>query len=1230
MKTVSKAFVLGALLASSAWPQSGNATVSGSVRDQSGAYIPAAAVTLRQMATAVVLKTTTNEVGFYMFPGVVPGPYQLSVEAAGMQKFEGTLVAQVQQSVVVDVTLKVGQTGTEVTVLDVTPMVTTDNPTLGHVLERERIEQLPINGRNVGSLLQTVPGMEGNRAYGQKTGTQDMLLDGASIGDRLWGYTSQRRPPGLDTIQEFKVENNNSSAKLTRPVTVILATRAGSNQLHGAAFETARNNAIGVARSRTDTWTTGAPKYIRNEFGASSGGPVWLPKIYNGRNRTFWFFSYEGYRYAGAYRWNGAVPTQAMRNGDMRGLVDSRGNLYRIYDPWTTNTTTWERQPMAYGGQVNVIDPKLMSPLAKQLLDITPLPTLPEVSPMLDSNWWGVGPDWSRQWTISTRIDHRFTDNDRFFARYTKGGERTMSQDWNLPYAAGSGPLNGVPGTVRRIAPNQNLALSYVKTFSPVFFNELLASAAKDKRYKGTGEPGVKYADMMGLPNPMGVPGWPGIYDAGLDLYWETDNTQDSPFSYFIVDDNATRIRGRHEFQFGFHWRGDRLNILPDQQQPQGNHSFASLSTTLYDPTTSRTNPGGTPYTGSNLANFYLGLATYSNQFVRGYYYARGREWAGYFQDNYKMTPRLTLNLGLRYEFFPAYKEKNNFMSGFDFGQRAIVLGDTLQNFYRIGATLPVIVERFQSLGAKFITYQEAGLPQKLMHDDYRNFGPRLGLAYRVGDGVRSFVVRTGYRLSYFPLPVRSWGVTMRSNTPFTNRFYGNSPNSAARSPDGIANYLMRSVPTVVAGVNSRDVVSLSDPKSVLGITRGSATSLFFDPHQPTSRAHDWNFTLEKEVMQNTVVRAAYVGNAGRYLDQTLAFNSAVPDMIWYVTTGLPLPTGEYSAVARRSWDQTVYGGISRYQKSGYSNYHGWQLEFERRYTKGYGFQVFYVGGNPMTATGMAELAGSIPEENQYLPGAVPTEWKKRNDFLNYQRDTSIPHHRVRWNWIVDLPFGKGKPLLHNAGGVLNRIVGGWQVAGMGSWGTRYITLPTGVFPNFGTGKIEIYDKKYPIGDCTSGTCYPAYLWWNGYLPADKINSVDPATGKPNGYMGIPANYKPAAQPIWPWPVQPNRNDPMYPYYGTNTVWIPLKNGTVQRLTYNDNLPAWRNQYIRGPASWNMDASLFKTVPLAEGVQLRLNGDFFNVLNRPGTPNAGSNGILSMRSSALTARQIQLTVRLIW
>src|SRR5688572_23904646 len=258
-----------ALLTPSAWPQTSTATVSGTTKDQTGAVIPGAAVSLTNKNTNISSKTTTNASGSYVFPGTLPGPYSLVVEAPGMQKFEGALTVQVQQNAVVNVTLKVGQTATEVSVQDVTPLLQTANATLGHVLERKRIEQLPINGRNVTNLLQTVPGMEGTRAFGLREGSYEISLDGSSLIDRNYGGVFNRQP-GLDSIQEFVVENNSSSAKFTRPTSLVLTTKSGTNRLHGSAFETNRNNAIGKARSRTESYTK-APFLNRNEFGVSAG-----------------------------------------------------------------------------------------------------------------------------------------------------------------------------------------------------------------------------------------------------------------------------------------------------------------------------------------------------------------------------------------------------------------------------------------------------------------------------------------------------------------------------------------------------------------------------------------------------------------------------------------------------------------------------------------------------------------------------------------------------------------------------------------------------------------------------------------------------------------------------------------------------------------------------------------------------------------------------------------------
>src|SRR5215831_7572621 len=283
------------LLTFPAWPQASTGTVSGTIKDRTGALIPSASVTLTNTATNVSAKTVANGTGFYVFPGATAGPYTLTAESPGMQKFEGTLTVQSQESTVVDITLNLGSTTAQVAVTEVTPLVQTDNATLGETLERVRLEQLPINGRSLTSLLQTVPGQEGTRAFGLRDFSFEMALDGAALADRYSWNTVTARQPGLDSVQEFRVENNGSSAKFARPTSIVVTTKSGTNGFHGSLFETNRNSGIGVARKREDTFTK-APYLNRNEFGASAGGPVYIPKLYNGKNKTFWFFAWEPLR----------------------------------------------------------------------------------------------------------------------------------------------------------------------------------------------------------------------------------------------------------------------------------------------------------------------------------------------------------------------------------------------------------------------------------------------------------------------------------------------------------------------------------------------------------------------------------------------------------------------------------------------------------------------------------------------------------------------------------------------------------------------------------------------------------------------------------------------------------------------------------------------------------------------------------------------------------------------
>jgi len=544
---------------------------------------------------------------------------------------------------------------------------------------------------------------------------------------------------------------------------------------------------------------------------------------------------------------------------------------------------------------------------------------------------------------------------------------------------------------------------------------------------------------------------------------------------------------------------------------------------------------------------------------------------------------------------------------------------------YAVGATLPSIVKAFTSLGMKFESPAEAGLPEHLMKDNWFDFGPRAGFAYRLTSGRRSLVVRGGYALFGYPMPTFQFDQRMRANPPTTAQFIKNL-NSAAQSPDGNHNYQLQSAPTVIAGVNSANVLDLSQPG---GITRGNFTIDYFDPNQPTSRAHQWNFTLEREVLQNTLLRIGYVGTHGSRLDQYYSYNTAPNAYIWYVTTGSPTPTGANAGVSGRPFENTLLGDIERYQKTGWSNANAFQFELQRRFSRGYAFQAFYVMTNAFRAGGRGWQDDMIPGAAVFLPGAVPEDINARNRFLNYRRDTDVSKHRLRWNWIVDLPFGHDKKWLAHTNGFWNRVVGGWQLAGNGNLNSRYLALPASFW---NTGKVRVYGKQYPIQDCRSGVCYSGYLYYNGYIPANRINSYDAKTGKPNGVMGVPSSFQPAALPLHPTPADGgNPSDPWYAYYDTNAVLVTLNNGSVQRIDLNNNLNPWRNQFVPAPMNWNLSASLFKAVRISERVTARLNADFFNVLNMPGTtlPNS-TTGIILNQTSQNDARNLQVTLRLQW
>jgi hypothetical protein len=333
--------LLAALFALTLTAQTGNGTVQGAVKDASGASIPGATVAIVNTATMVENSTKTNDVGLFVFPPVVPGNYTITAQSPGMETWKGAFLLRVGQTTEISPVMKVGAVTTQVNVAgEVAPLVTTSDATISTNLENTRIQQLPVNGRNIAQeVLITTPGfvggLDGNSNpidIGLRDGVE-LYQDGAVKRNRDVGDWSMS--PGTDSVQEVEVQTSLSSAKFDRPGSVLLSTKSGSNGIHGSAFETNRNSGVGVARARTDYYTK-PPHYVRNEFGVSLGGPVYIPKVYNGKNRTFFFFAYEGARKGQASTTSTTMPTLAERNGDYSGLLDSLGRLTVIYDPLST------------------------------------------------------------------------------------------------------------------------------------------------------------------------------------------------------------------------------------------------------------------------------------------------------------------------------------------------------------------------------------------------------------------------------------------------------------------------------------------------------------------------------------------------------------------------------------------------------------------------------------------------------------------------------------------------------------------------------------------------------------------------------------------------------------------------------------------------------------------------------------------------------------------------------
>lgn len=1249
--------------------QSGAGSIQGTVTDSTGAVIPGASIHVVNLATGVSVDTKSNKVGFYQVPSLFTGTYSVTVTATGMKSYKQNIELLVDQSAVINATLSAGAVTQQVEVnANLVQLTTKDSGEVGTTLENARINQLPMNGRNILTLAnETTPGLDKcnqapSCANGLMPGATVYVVDGVTLESREFGGTNAgaNALPDPDSIEEVKIDTSGEGAQYATPATGVMTTKSGTNRLHGSFFETARNNGWGIAKSRDDASNFTAPHLVRNEFGASIGGPIVLPHIYHGKDKSFFFFAYERYSLAQTAYELGTVPTMAMRNGDWSGLVTKAGTLQQLYDPNSTiaNPTCptptggtannkWCRTPfpVSAGGAPNQIPLTRISPIAQEIYAITPQPTNSQ-NPLLANNIDIANPNYVVAPNITFRLDHVFNENNRAYLRYTSNltsntGLRNNPSNEPASIAASVNGITFPANSVGLSSTPSHLyaaAAGYTHIFSPTFFSETILSQQwlSEDNFAGGPGPTTDFESEMGLPNNFGEKGFPEFSASILTL-------GGTFYQYGItgiisnLDENLTKTSGKHQIQFGGRYRHERFGYLENQQYEHVD--FGDYATALENPSSSAQSPAAYTNTGYSDADEFLGAPQdYIVNLQPPYLHFHDMEFDAYVQDNYHVSRNLTLNLGLRYEAHPGPWMKNGTIDGFDMKNDALVL-PSVSNLIAKGYTTQAVIQNIENDGGKIESPEQAGQPSNLFNNYDLMFLPRLGFAWQASQRWGT-VLRGAYGKYLYPVPIYFSLVAPSQFAPFSVP-YEESYISAAQAPDALPNYLLRTSQSNaanppagqpgIAGVNSSGAVNSSTTNSILpGIN-----PVFMDTDDAPDNVTQVNVTIEQPMKGNSALRLSWNYAHDSNLWNYYYFNNHPTQYVWEMKTGTTQPNGtvigsnQYAATATGPYDQTTWGSNLREdQKTGWSTDNMLQANYQRLFHRGIAYQISYIWSKPMKTGGESGSDGYVYPSANYLYSSVSTMtpaygavleptlppaqpagtapyayYKALNKFEEYKVDTSFPKQEVKFNWIVDLPIGHNKWLLSHSNRFVDEIVGGWQFAGDGNIHSLDFAVTSS---NWGpANRLQVYKHKYPVTDCTSGACHKVDEWFNGYiaptfLPSNNSNaSCKLASGL---VTGLPGSWVPYQSPI---DTDCNPSDPAYTHYGANEVSITLPGQKAADIAYNPGsyVNPFTKTVLNGPFNWTADMSLFKVLPITEQMNLRFNMDAFNVFNIQGLGN---------------------------
>ncbi|HWF93068.1 MAG TPA: carboxypeptidase regulatory-like domain-containing protein, partial [Terriglobales bacterium] len=1065
--------LLCSVFAVQAFAQNSNSTIKGTVEDASGAVVPGATVDLTNVGTNQTLSTTAKGDGFYVFTNLSPANYKVSVTAQGFAQWVGVLTLRVSQDAEISPKLTAASVSTQVTVRDVTPVIDRVNPTISDVKNATTIETIPVVNRNILNVLAFSPGVVANnvggsgggftRVNGIPGGSIDYLVDGQTMANRF-SNELQANPQPLPTFQEVKIITSNGDAQYARPGVVELVTKSGTNHFHGQLFELNKNN---ILQAKTFNSGPSIPYLMHNEFGGQVGGPVWLPKIYNGRDKTFFFVDLEGIRENGNDVVQYVVPTAAMRgvgtpNGqaDLSTLVDTSGNPITIYDP---NSTTYVPATNSYSRTAfagNMIPANRLNPVSMKIFQNPansygiPEPNIDNGNAFMTEGSPNLIPpnaaETIRNKLYTGKVDQLFGPN-RLAMRYTYTSSTLLSPYYLLnPEDRASGGHNG--------------AIVYTQVLGAHAVNVVRAGVQYNHNFGGPQPISPPITQTLGLPTYQDTIAWPSFYyNYGNGTYQPSDylwsgidrpNPKDYPDSTITGGDQFSYNRGNHQMMFGFEVDNSRLTTI-ETGQPGGSYNFSGGFTALQDPVAAAAGTPGVavPDTGSGLADFLLGNSAQIQQNLYPHYHTRQTEYSGYAQDNWRATPRLTLNLGLRYTYWTPFTDASGLQSTFDpnvAGGNGIVV---YQGKGPLPAyTSPAVLKSFVDAGLPIESAAQAGYPLGLFNMPKNDWQPRLGFAYQLDSRT---VLRGGWGIYKWAMPLVQYQQATRKNPPFSYT----SILSAGEVNGAIIDNAAATLEFPIAdpqfgGPKPLDFYQLGSPTLVLNtsnvsISRGNGFAIApFNVNYKPQTVQEYNLSLARQLPHEIGFQLSYIGNRSTNLPQEDPINYEIPRELCTIPGCTDAQRRQFPLFA-----ESGSTAMSNFDYTGHANTNELQATLQHTFGNGLLLQSYFTWQRTLTTTESSNLA-NIGANAIIAPAALTNNapYAQRQRVL-YAPDSFLPTKTFSFNAHYEFPFGKGKRYLGNAHGVVNALVSGYNISPFFLWHSGFYFSP--YFTTLASGTVN-------------------------------------------------------------------------------------------------------------------------------------------------------------------------------